>query len=264
MGVFDREKVAKYLSEFAGTMFLIMFVKLASTNDSYTAGLSIGLGLALVVYLYGSVSGAHLNPNVSIAVLCQRLPSFSEPGLVAMYFVSQFARALFGGFAAWLIGGDTVAAAYPTIYGSAFEEEEGMRLFRAFVAETFFTFLLCSTVLHVAVDQRQQPNQYYGLCIGLSLALGVASIGPISGCCLNTAVWVGTAVPALVSGQIENDLRDLWVYWVATTLGGLIAGLWFRLMYGAEAGSGAAELKRSLLDEKEPAEPAEQEMTEKV
>merc|ERR1712083_731957 len=177
---------------------------------------------------------------MGIAILCQRLPSFSEPGLVVMYFVSQFCGGLFGGFAAWIIGGDDAAAAYPTIYGSDFEEEESMRLFRAFVGEVFFTFLLTSTVLHVAVDKRQQPNQYYGLCIGLSLALGVACIGPISGCCLNTAVWLGTAVPALMSGQVHNNLADLWVYWIGTTLGGLISGVWFRVIYGREAGSGGA------------------------
>jgi len=235
MCVFTRENVAKYVSEFAGTMFLIMFVKLGSTYDTYTAALSIGLGLALVIYNYGYVSGGHLNPNISIAVFCQQLPSFSDPGHVAMYIVSQFGGGLFGGLAAWVIGGETAAAAYPTIYASSFDEEEGMRLFRALVGETFFTFLLCSTVLHVAVDPRGQPNQYYALCIGLALSLGVACIGPISGSCLNTSVWLGTVVPALLTGQTKKGLRDLWVYWVGTTLGGVIAGLWFRLMYESGA-----------------------------
>ena len=71
--------------------------------------------------------------------------------------------------------------------------------------------------------------QDYGLCIGLSLALGVACIGPISGCCLNTAVWLGTAVPALMSGQVHNNLADLWVYWIGTTLGmgcGVMRSMW--------------------------------------
>jgi len=247
MGTFEREKVAKYLSEFAGTMFLIMFVKLASTNDTYTAALTIGLGLGLVVYNYGYISGGHLNPNVSIAILCQRLPTFSEPGVVVMYLVSQLLGGLFGGFMAWIIGGDSAAAAYPTIYASDFEEEVSMRLFRAFAGETFFTFLLCSTVLHTAIDKRSSNNNYYGLCIGLSLALGVASIGPLSGCCLNTAVWLGTAVPALLSGQAHNELNDLWVYWIGTTLGGLLAGLWFRLVYGNDAGSGGVSTESKAL-----------------
>jgi len=235
MGVFDREKVAKYLAEFTGTMFLVMFVKLASTNDSYSAGcagLSIGLGLALLIYAFGYISGAHLNPNVSIAILCQRLPSFSEPGMVAMYIVSQINGAVFGGFLSAIIGGKKAAAVYPSVYSGDFEQT---KMLRAFVGETFFTFLLCSTVLHVAVDQRQQPNHYYGLAIGSSLALSIAAIGPLSGCCLNTAVWVGTVVPALVTDQIEGALSDAWVYWVATTLGGLIAGLWFNVIHGADA-----------------------------
>jgi len=235
MSIFSREKVVKYLAEFTGTMFLVMFVKLGSTNASYGGGcfgLSIGLGLALLIYAFGTISGAHLNPNVSIAILCQQLPSFSEPGLVAMYIVAQMNGAVLGGFLSAFIGGDAAAAAYPSVYSGDFN---AVAVLRAFVGETLFTFLLCSTVLHVAVDQRQQPNQFYGLAIGLALSLSVAAIGPHSGCCLNTAVWVGAVVPALVTDQIDNGVADGWVYWVATTLGGLLAGLWFNAIHGADA-----------------------------
>jgi len=252
MGIFDREKVAKYMSEFAGTMFLTMFVKLAVTNEPYTTGLSIGLGLALLIYNYGYISGAHLNPSVTAALCVRNIPGFpiSDRGQVMMYFVSQYLGAIMGGLTAWIIGGDEAAAKYPTVWQDESQYNDDYRLFQALVGETFFTFLLATTVLHTATDQRQGGNQFYGLSIGLSLALGVACIGPISGCCLNTAVWLGTVIPAIASGQTNNGIGDLWVYWVGTFSGGLIAGLWFNLLNGPESLQKAG-VKRSPQEELE-------------
>lgn len=236
-------------------MFLIIFVKLGGTFDTKTAALSIGFGLALLVYIFGYISGAHLNPNVSIAILCQKQPTFSlrkDRGMVFLYFVSQILGAIAGGFLSWAVGGNAVAAAYPTVPG-----DDIMSLLSAMIAEFIFTFLLCTVVLHVAVDPRTQPNHYYGLCIGIALTLGITCIGPISGCCLNTAVWIGNVVPAALTGQIKRYFKDGWVYWLATTLGmgisdgyaffvihcfqviclyvhskgGLMAGMWFKLIH---------------------------------
>ncbi len=115
------------------------------------------------------------------------------------------------------------------------EYDDTWRLFQAFIGETFFTYLLCTAVLHTATDKRQSGNQFYGLAIGLSLSLSIACIGPISGSCLNTAVWTGTVIPAIITGQIGNGIWDLWVYWIGTFLGAIIAGLWFNVLNGTEA-----------------------------
>ena len=116
-------------------------------------------------------------------------------------------------------GGEASAAVYPTVFRSEEDVNDGARLFQAFMGELFFTYLLCSTVCHTATDKRQGGNQFYGLAIGLSLSLGSACLGPISGCCLNSAVWLGTVVPALVTDQVPYGLSDIWVYWVGTFLG---------------------------------------------
>lgn len=231
---FTREKMAKYTSEFSGTMFLIAFIKLAVVYDSYTTSLSIGLGLGLIIYNYGYISGAHVNPAVTLAIMIRNIPAFplSDKGQIAMYFISQYLGGIFGGIIATIIGGDKAAAVYPTVFQSEGDVENGYLLFQAFIGEAFFTYLLCSTVLHVATDKRQDGNQFYGLAIGLSLALGVACIGPISGCCLNTSVWLGTVVPALLTNQVPYGLADAWVYWVGTFLGGAVAGLWFNAVNG--------------------------------
>ena len=86
-------------------MFLIMFVKLASTYDLFTAALAIGLGLALLIYNYGYISGAHLNPSVTMAVIIRNIPDspLSDKGQIVMYFVSQYTGGIFGGFMATVI-----------------------------------------------------------------------------------------------------------------------------------------------------------------
>ena len=246
--------MAKYTSEFSGTMFLIAFIKLAVVYDSYTTSLSIGLGLGLIIYNYGYISGAHVNPAVTLAIMIRDIPAFplSDKGQIIMYFISQYLGGMFGGIIATIIGilytnnilyiislhflciqytknqhnyntkqkgGDKAAAVYPTVFKSEDDIGDGYLLFQAFIGETFFTYLLCSTVLHVATDKRQSKNQFYGLAIGLSLSLGIACIGPISGCCLNTSVWLGTVIPAIITNQIPYGLGDAWVYWAATFLG---------------------------------------------
>lgn len=237
MGICEREKAARYLAEFSGTMFLIMFVKLAVAYDSYTTSLSIGLGLALLIYNYGYISGAHLNPAVTMTLIIRNIPEFpiSDVCNVFMYFVSQYLGAIFGGYMAWIIGGEKAAAVYPTVWQQESHLSDPNRLFQAFVGEAFFTYLLCTTVCHTATDKRQGGNQFYGLSIGLSLSLGIACIGPISGCCLNTAVWLGTVIPAVSSGQTPYGIGDFWVYWGGTFLGAIVAGVWFNMLNGAES-----------------------------
>mmetsp|Transcript_57507 Transcript_57507/g.51804 ORF Transcript_57507/g.51804 Transcript_57507/m.51804 type:complete len:269 (+) Transcript_57507:105-911(+) len=234
---FTREKVARYAAEFSGTMFLIMFIKLAVVYDDYTTSLSIGLGLALLIYNYGYISGAHLNPAVTMAIIIRNVPDFplSEKGQIVMYFVSQYTGAVFGGIMATLIGGNESAAVFPTVFRSEDDLNNSDRLFQAFMGEIFFTYLLCTTVCHCATDKRQSGNQFYGLAIGLSLSLGCACLGPISGSCLNSAVWFGTVIPAIITDQVPYGLSDLWVYWAGTFIGGIVAGLWFNLLNGRES-----------------------------
>ena len=213
--------MAKYAAEFSGAFFLVMFVKLASTYDSYTTGLSIGLGLGLLIYNFGYISGGHLNPSVTMALIIRNVPGFPlfERGQVIMYFVSQYLGGICGGLIAWLIGGDDAASVYPTVWQEESDYDDATVLVQGFIAEFFFTYLLCATVCHTATDERQSGNQFYGLSIGLTLSLSVACIGPISGSCLNTAVWLGTVIPAILTDQTGNGLGDAWVYWIATFLG---------------------------------------------
>ena len=86
-------------------------------------------------------------------------------------------------------------------------------------------------ILSVATDKRQSGNQYYGLAIGLTVTASINCIGKFTGSCLNSAVWFGCVIPALI---IDNniDLSDAWIYWIAPFLGGIIAALLFNVVYG--------------------------------
>lgn len=230
---FSREKMSKYMCEFVGVLFLVLFVKLAVTNEAHTTALTIGLGLALLIYTFGTISGAHLNPSVTVALLIRQPAGFdtSNAGMVIMYLLSQYTGGVCGGMLAWFIGRNEAAAKYPTVWQRADTFSDEHLLWQALVAEMLFTFLLCSVVLHTATDPRQSGNNYYGLAIGLSLALGVSCIGPISGCCLNSAVWLGTVVPAVLTHQVQHRINDFWIYWIGTFAGGVVAGLWYNAFH---------------------------------
>merc|ERR1711953_1521232 len=96
----------------------------------------------------------------------------------------------------WIIDGDDAAFVYPK---TSRDGSQSTRLSRAFMAELVFTFILATVILHVATDKRQSGNQHYGIAIGLCVTVSIMCIGEISGCCLNSAVWVGTVVPALLA-----------------------------------------------------------------
>ena len=143
----------------------------------------------------------------------------------------EYTGAVTGGLIAWMIGGDDAAFVYPT---ALHEGSAGSRLARAFVAELVFTFILTSVILHVATDKRQNGNQHYGMAIGLCVTVSIMCIGNISGCCLNSAVWVGTVLPALLatSGNGRSlDLSDAWIYWTAPFMGAALAAILFNSVF---------------------------------
>ena len=87
-----------------------------------------------------------------------------------------------------------------------------------------FTFALAYTVLNVATSKSHPNNSFYGLAIGLVVLAGATAVGGISGGAFNPAVGLGVIVAGLASWQM------LWVYLLATLLGGALAGYAFRYL----------------------------------
>lgn len=195
-------------AEVVGT-FILVFIggfAVASGQGVAVAALAHGLALTFIIYTYGHVSGAHVNPAVTLGVLVARKIDLMKAGV---YWVAQIVGGILG---AWLIS---------VILGSAANVGEttgsltGSNLLMAALFEGVLTFFLVSTVIQAAVYGR--AGNVAGLAIGLTLAAAILAGGTYTGASLNPARTLG---PAVVSGHYSYLLA----YIVAMLLGGGLAG----------------------------------------
>jgi MIP family channel proteins len=190
--------------------------------DSLAVALAFGIALVVIVAAIGHVSGAHVNPAVTLALaVTNKFPW----GLVPVYIGAQLLGAILGAIAVWISYGDaarevaSVAATFPV---------DGVGDLRAFLVELFVTFILVFVVLSVATDDRA-PAGVAPLAVGFALACGVLIAGPVTGGSLNPARTLG---PMIVAGQFNA----LWVYILAPVIGGVLAAvLYDRFVSEADA-----------------------------
>jgi len=179
--------------------------------DTTGVALTFGLVIAVMIYALGHVSGAHLNPAVSVGFAVGRHFPWSR---VATYALAQLAGAIVGALVLRATLGDVpLGVTQPT--GSVLQ---------AFAWEVVLTFFLMVVVTSVATDTRA-VGEAAALAIGGTVALGALVGGPISGASMNPARSLG---PALVSA----DLESLWVYLAAPVVGALLGALVYRYLRG--------------------------------
>ncbi len=202
----------KYLTEFIGTLFLVLTIGLTVTAGSTFAPLAIGLSLMIMVYAGGHVSGGHYNPAVSLAALMSgALPT------------SQF-----GPYVAAQVAGATIAALLvQVITGQTFAPAPGANVttMAALLVEFLYTFALAYMVLNVAVSKKTQGNSYFGLAIGMTVAVGAFAGGGISGGAFNPAVGIGPTIIHATMGS--GDWSHLWLYLVGPLAGAAVAAVVF-------------------------------------
>jgi len=213
---------SKYLSEFVGTYFLVLTVGCNVLTGSVGAALSIGAILMVMIYALGSVSGAHFNPAVTLAILC------SARGLISLqdtmlYVVSQ----LFGGICA--------SATYAALFGESFMLAPVGKYtwYAAMCVEIVYSMALCYVVLNVATTHKQDGNNYFGLAIGFTVVAAALAIGGISGCSLNPAVSFG----AIMINTIDNGTKSLMylaLYFFSPFVGSMLACLSFYVVQKAD------------------------------
>lgn len=204
----------KYVTEFIGTLFLVLTIGLSVIGQSAMAPLAIGLSLMIMVYMGGHVSGGHYNPAVSLAAALRgKLPSSD----VVPYMVSQVLGAIVAAVIVYVITGQTFAPA-PGATASPVA---------ILLVEVLYTFALALVVLNTATHPKTKGNSFYGLAIGMTVATGAFAGGAISGGAFNPAVGIGpTLVNALLSG---GSFASLWYYLVGPFLGGFLAAVVFKL-----------------------------------
>lgn len=205
-----------YLTEFIGTFFLVFTIVLTGASGSALAPVAIGAVLMVMVYMGGSISGAHYNPAVTLAVLMRGKIAMAE---AMPYWVSQLAGAFAAAAVGFILTGQAVA---PSPAGDATG-------FQALIVEFLFTFALALVVLNVATVTRTAGNAYFGLAIGFTLMVGAIAGGPISGGAFNPAVGVGPILMKAMAGR--GGMGDLWLYLIGPLAGGALAATVFRMQH---------------------------------
>jgi glycerol uptake facilitator protein len=177
------------------------------------------VALLLAVYTIGRLTGAHINPAVTIAHWATRR---IETKKVAPYILGQLAGASVAGFvqlALWTSSNNRglVQAAHSTFLGDTVPSPE-FGIGAVLLAEVIGTAILVFTVFG-ATDKTADPSRA-GVTIGFALAAMVWMFGPISGGSLNPArTWGPTLASAVFS---LTPLGNLWIYVVGPVLGGLL------------------------------------------
>jgi aquaporin Z len=184
----------KYLAEFLGTYALVFAGTGAIIIDQETHGSITHMGVAItfglivmsMIYTFGDISGAHLNPAVSIAFAVAKKFPVKE---LLPFVISQLAGAMLASI--------TLKFLFPANL------------------EFILTFFLMLVIINVAKGSKEQ-GMFAGLAIGSVVALEAMFAGPICGASMNPA---RSLAPAVISGHMEH----LWIYLAATTIGAVSA-----------------------------------------
>ena len=217
----------KLAAEFIGTFWLVFGGCGAAVLDAAFPQLGIGfLGVAFafgltvmtMVYCIGYISGAHLNPAVSVGLaVSKRFPAAE----LVPYAIAQVLGGILGGAVLYIIAsgkqGFQLGGGFAS-NGYGLHSPGGYSLLACFVAEVVLTFMFV-LVIHGATDRRA-PTGFAGIAIGLGLTL-IHLVGiPVTNTSVNPARSTGPAV--FVGGWA---IHQLWLFWLAPIVGGAIAGL---------------------------------------
>jgi aquaporin Z len=231
----------KYLAEFIGTFSLVLFGCGAAVVAGKTIpitvadaptgigllGISLAFGFAVVVMAYaiGPISGCHINPAISIAMLVAKKLSLAD---TIGYIIAQFIGATVAAcllmaiqkgapnfsMGEWALGSNGWGPGYLGSYTTT----------AAFLTEALLTFIFLFVIF--ATTSKLGNSNMAGLAIGLTLVLIHLVAIPITGTSVNPARSFG---PALLAGG--KAFQQLWLFMTAPVLGGILAALAWRFVF---------------------------------
>lgn len=208
-----------YLGEFIGTFILVFCGTGAIIVNQQTQGMithpgvavTFGLVVASLIFALGDLSGAHLNPAVTLAfTFFKKFPL----KMLVPYFLSQVLGALLASASLQMLFPDNIMLGATIPAGSPMQ---------SFALESVLTAILVLVIFNVSTGEKEKGITA-AIAIGGVVALEAMFAGPISGASMNPA---RSLAPALVSGHTEG----LWIYLTAPILGALIAGFLHLLMH---------------------------------
>ena len=208
----------KYLAEVIGTFALVFCGTGAIIINQQTGGVISHVGIAFtfglivtsMIYTVGDISGAHLNPAVTLAFWVAK----EFPAKEILPYISSQAIGAF-------LASGILKLLFPTNNGLGSTLPTDLPM-QSFILEVILTFLLMFVILHVAKGSKEQ-GMFAGLAIGFVVLLEAMFAGPISGASMNP---IRSLAPAVVSGHLEH----LWIYLTAPIIGAITAVFSWRIL----------------------------------
>ena len=213
------ELLATFALVFCGTGAIVINQHTDGAISHVGIALTFGLVVMSMIYAFGSISGAHMNPAVTIAFF---IAGRFDKKRVIPYTVSQ----AIGAISASLL----LKYLFPTstILGETIPAGSDLQ---SFILEFVLTYFLMLVIINVATGSKEQ-GMFAGVAIGSTVLLEAMFAGPVSGASMNP---IRSIAPALVSGRTEH----LWIYMVAPTLGAALAVPTFKLLHSKQTSSQA-------------------------
>ncbi|MCW9037689.1 MIP family channel protein [Altibacter sp.] len=208
----------RFIAEAIGTFGLVFCGTGAIVINEVTQGavthpgvaVTFGLIVMAMIYAFGDISGAHINPAVTIAFAYAKKFPWKD---VPLYIIAQLLGALLASGFVWMIfpEGETLGATIPQI-----------EVWRVFIFEILLSFFLMVVIINVSTGSKE-IGVIAGIAIGGVVLLEAMFAGPITGASMNPARSIA---PALMSWNLQH----LWVYIVAPIIGCLSAVMSCRLV----------------------------------
>ncbi|MCK9313999.1 MAG: aquaporin family protein [Methanocorpusculum sp.] len=207
------------------TSFDIGIGALGGMGDWFGISAAFGLAVTTVIYALGTVSGAHINPAVSIALCAIR--KFPVKDTIC-YVIAQCLGAFIAAALLYLIigpealsvGGLGATAPFP-----------GITLWQALLAEIVGTFILMLVIMGVAVDKKA-PAGFAGLAIGAAVTAAILATGNISGGSINPARTFGPDFMALLVSGSDALWTTFPIYVIGPIVGAVLAAFFYIFVAG--------------------------------
>lgn len=201
----------RFISEIIGTFALVFCGTGAMVINDFTGGTVTHVGVAItfglivmgMIYAFGDISGAHMNPAVTIGfAYAKKFPWKEVPAYVLAQLIGAF---LASGILLYLFPeSQTLGATLP-----------GLSAIKVFIFEIILSFFLMVVIINVSTGSKE-IGVVAGIAIGSVVLLEAMFAGPITGASMNPARSIA---PAIVSGNIA----DLWIYIFAPIIGCVLA-----------------------------------------
>jgi MIP family channel proteins len=219
---FDAEQMKSYsfyqalISEFIGTLLLTLVctstgLPIASQSvPDINGALASGFITATIIVGFSHISGAHINPAVTVSFIIVG----SIDLLRALLYIGM--QLLGAASASYLLKLITPSAAQANLGMTIITN--GVNLSQACIVETIITFILCYTVHSICDEHRTDIGGSKAFAVGLAVSIGCLFGGPYTGASMNPARSFGPAV-------VMNSWKNHWIYWLGPMLGSIIAAL---------------------------------------